>query len=226
MRLGPTCFITGTDTGVGKSVTTAALAAALAAAGVAVRALKPVASGVSPGTAGEDAELLAFGAGHAAEVAYAFEAPVSPHLAAEGESRRIDDTVIAEWIAARRAAVTLIEGVGGWEVPLRRDWRVSDWAARLGAPVIVVARNRLGVLNHTLLTVEAVRRRGLLVAGVVLTPPTESDASIAHNAAELRALLPDVAVRPMPWVPPGDRAALTAAGRALLVTTPGTPPGQ
>jgi dethiobiotin synthetase len=110
-----------------------------------------------------------------------------------------------------------VEGVGGWTVPLGPGWRVSDLAVELGAPVLVVARNRLGVLNHTLLTVEAVQQSGLLVAGVVLTPPDAPDASIELNAAALRELLPGLTVRSMRWVPPWDRPALAAAGRALLL---------
>jgi dethiobiotin synthetase len=216
MRVGPRLFVTGTDTGVGKTVVTAALAAALAEAGVRVRALKPVASGVAPGEVGEDAALLALADGHPPASAYTFALPVSPHLAAEAEGVRIEEARVAAWIEANRGDVTLVEGVGGWEVPLRRDWRVSAWAAALGAPVLVVARNRLGMLNHTLLTVEAVRARGLVVAGVVVTPPAEADASTGGNAAELARLLPDVAVRAMAWVPAGRRDALVGAGRALL----------
>ncbi len=217
MRVHPRLFITGTDTGVGKSVVTAALAAALADAGVAVRALKPIASGVEPGTAGEDAGLLALAEHHPAETACAFEAPLSPHLAARDVGQVLDREAIRAWVLARCAAVTLLEGVGGWTVPLGPGWRVSDLAADFGAPVLVVARNRLGVINHTLLTVEAIRASGLTVAGLVLTPPEAAEPSVHRNAHALRELLPDLSVRAMRWVPPWDRAALASAGRALLL---------
>lgn len=216
MRLAEGLFVTGTDTGVGKTVTTAALAAALAGAGVDVRALKPVASGVPAGDPGEDAALLGFAAGHAPAGAVRLRAPVSPHRAAALEGRAIDPADLLDWIHARRGAVTLVEGAGGWEVPLTPRFRVSHLAAALGWPVLVVALDRLGVLNHTLLTVEAVQRAGVAVAGVVLVDGPE-DASTPHNAADLRALLPRVAVRRLPRLPALDRATLAAAGRALLV---------
>ena len=218
MKLGPVLFVTGTDTGVGKTVVTAALAAALADAGVAVAALKPVASGVPQGEWGEDAELLGLAAGHAPKVAARFAAPVSPHLAAELEGVSLEPEELLAWVRREQAAgVTLIEGAGGWEVPLTRSWRVADFAAALGAPVLVVARNRLGMLNHTLLTVGAVAARGLPVAGVVVTPGDAEDRSSSSNAGELRGLLPGVSVREMRRINPAVRAELGVAGRQLLV---------
>ncbi len=216
MRLGARLFITGTDTGVGKTVVTAALAAALASVGVRVKALKPIASGVVPPSPGEDATLLAFAANHSPRSLYGLEAPLSPHLAAEREGVTIDPASLAAFVHEEAGDVTLVEGVGGWEVPLTAAWRVSSWAEAWGAPVLVVARNRLGVLNHTLLTVNAVRSRGLTVAGVVVTPPLEADPSTETNAEALQRQLPGVAVRSMLWVSPWDRLALAAAGRRLL----------
>ncbi len=217
MRVAPLVFVTGTDTGVGKTVVTAALAAALADAGVGVRALKPIASGVEAGSAGEDATLLGLAARHPPMTAVALEAPVSPHLAAERQGVVIEAGPILEWILAHRGDVTLIEGVGGWEVPLSRTWRGSTLAEMLGAPVLVVARNRLGVLSQVLLTVAAVQARGLTVAAIVLTPPVDDDPSVASNAAELASLCPGIAVRSMVWVAPWDRVALADAGRRLFV---------
>lgn len=215
MRLGDALFVTGTDTGVGKTVVAAALAAALADAGVRVRALKPVASGVAPGQAGEDAATLGEAAGHPPSGLVRLAAPLSPHRAAELEGARIEPSAVLAWIGACRGEVTLVEGAGGFEVPITLRWRMSDLAVALGWPVLVVAANRLGTLNHTLLTVEAVRRRGLLVAGVVLVDHAVDDAS-PHNADDLRRLLPDVAVVRLPRLPRLDRPALADAGRALL----------
>jgi dethiobiotin synthetase len=215
MRLHRSVFVTGTDTGVGKTVVAASLAAALARAGVAVRALKPVASGVSPGEPGEDAALLALAAGHAPASYQRLRAPLSPHRAAalEGVTLRLD--AIVDWIRDNLGEVTVVEGVGGWEVPIAPPHRVSDLAAALGFPVVVVAPNRLGVLNHTLLTVEAVRRRGLVVAGVAVVGAGEDD-SARHNLADLQALLPGVSVRPFPWLASLGVDELAAAGRGLL----------
>ncbi len=215
MRLDRGLLVTGTDTGVGKSVVTAALAAALAEAGVAVRALKPVASGVEPGDPGEDAALIGAAAGHAPASFLRLRTPVSPHRAAALEGVTVDPAAIVAWVQANAGAVTLVEGAGGWEVPFAADWRVSHLGVALGWPVLVVAADRLGVLNHTLLTVAAVRRAGLPVAGVVLTGPEVGGAPM-DNRAELVDLLVDVAVRRMPWLPSLDRAALAEAGRDLL----------
>lgn len=217
MRLDRGLLITGTDTGVGKTVVSASLAAALATAGVRVRALKPVASGVEPGDPGEDAALLGLAAGHAPASFLRFRAPLSPHRAAALDGVPVDPDAILAWVRQNEGDVTLVEGAGGWEVPLAPDWRVSHLARALGWPVLVVAADRLGVLNHTLLTVAAVRHAGLAVAGVVLTGPAPgADASTTSNHADLRALLPDVAVRRVPWLPTLDRAALAGAGRTLL----------
>jgi dethiobiotin synthetase len=219
MRLGSRLFVTGTDTGVGKSVVTAALAAALCDAGVNVRALKPVASGCAPGSPGEDAALLALADGHAAESAVSLVAALSPHLAAREENREVSPEQVLAWIRERQAETTLVEGVGGWAVPLLRGYRVSDLAHAFGAPVLLVARNRLGVLNHTLLTFDAIVRAGLSVAGIVLTPAESDVPASRHNLAALQELLPGVAVRAMGWVSPWNRSELAAAGRALLLAS-------
>ncbi|MFZ5478196.1 MAG: dethiobiotin synthase [Myxococcota bacterium] len=216
MRLDSGLFVTGTDTGVGKTVVTASLAASLARAGVRVRALKPVASGVPAGEAGEDAELLARASGHAPASAIRLRAPLSPHRAAALEGTAVVVDAVAGWVRDNAGEVTLVEGVGGWEVPLAPPLRVSDLAVALGFPVLVVAPNRLGVLNHTLLTVEAVRRRGLVVAGVALVGGAGDDPSAAHNLADLRGLLEGVAVRPFPWLADLTVERLAEAGRGLL----------
>lgn len=224
MRLGDVLFVTGTDTDVGKTVVSACLAAA-AAEGVAgadaraVRALKPVASGVPEGHPGEDAALLARAAGH--EVPHGgvrLRLPASPHRAARAEGVPIDPDAVLSWIGEERGTLTIVEGVGGWEVPITPELRVSAFAQRLGWPVLVVASDRLGALNHTLLTVEAVRSRGLPLAGVVLVAgPGVAGAGPTANLDDLRELLPGVAVRFLPRLPDLERPTLAAAGRALLV---------
>lgn len=211
-------FVSGTDTEVGKTVTTACLAAALRNYGP-VRALKPVASGVQAGTEGEDATLLAGAAGHPIPSgSVKLRAPRSPARAAREEGVVVDLQTVADWVAANveRGGATLVEGVGGWEVPVGASWRVADLAESLGWPVLVVASDRLGVINHTLLTVAAVRLRGLRVAGVVLTR-SDSDG----NREDLRALLPDLPIVSMATLElsAGNRPlveVLAEAGAALL----------
>jgi dethiobiotin synthetase len=210
MRLADGLFVTGTDTGVGKTVVTAALAAALREAGVRVAALKPVQSGDDG-----DAQVIGAAAGHEPAVRHSFAAPVSPHRAAALEGAKVDADEVSTWVEARRGAVTLVEGAGGWMVPYAPGFFVADLAESLGWPVLLVAKNRLGVLNHTLLTVEAVRRRGLVIAGIVLVDGGD-DASAPTNAEDLRMLLPNVPLRRLPRLTSLDGAALAAAGRALL----------
>jgi dethiobiotin synthetase len=216
MRLAEGLFVTGTDTHVGKTVVTSALAAALARADVRVRALKPVASGVPDGEDGEDAVAIAAAAGHPPASFLRLTAPLSPHRAAALAGVDVDVDALLAWIRANAGAATIVEGAGGWMVPITPRFRMSDLAAALGWPVLVVAADRLGVLNHTLLTVEAIRARGLPVAGVALVAQADPDDSAAHNLRDLQALLPDVAVRAMPWLAGRDRATLAEAGAGLL----------
>lgn len=195
-------FVTGIDTDVGKSVVTACLAAAARAHGSVVAA-KPVASGVATGTAGEDAERLALGAGHPPTVFATYATPVSPHRAALLEGRPVPDRLL-DWVAALDADTVLVEGAGGWRVPLSPTLWMADLARATAGPCIVVAADRLGVLNHTLLTVEAITRDGFDVLGVVLNQGMvrADDVSTASNLDDLRALL-DVPVVPLPHV--GDQ---------------------
>jgi dethiobiotin synthetase len=217
MSAGRRLFVTGTDTEVGKSVVTACLAASARGRGT-VRAVKPVASGVPARERGEDATLLGFAAGHAPIVWGTWQTPVSPHRAAMLEGLPVPHDLL-DRIRGVRADTVLVEGVGGWRVPLCLEpalW-VSDLARATAGPVLVVAANRLGVLNHTLLTVEAVRAEGLQVAAVVLNegaPAASDDRSRAWNHADLQALL-DVPVHRIPRVDPGDAGSLRRAGDAL-----------
>ena len=138
--------------------------------------------------------------------------PASPHRAAIAEGAVLSPEAILDWIGEERGTITLVEGVGGWEVPITADFRVSALAERLGWPVLIVAGDKLGALNHTLLTVEAVRAKGLLVAGIVLVAGPEPTA----NLEDLRALLPNTPVRTLPRLPNLERQTLAEAGRALL----------
>lgn len=202
--LPPQLFITGTDTEVGKTVVTAAIAAATGSV-----ALKPIASGVAPGTVSEDAALLALASGGVAECARTWVEPVSPHRAAELNGDPVSLALLMDWIRARSAPEMLVEGVGGWRVPISWDFGVPELAQALNFPVLIVAANRLGVLNHTLLTLDAVRASGLEVAGVVLNNLGGQDASQASNLADLRRLS-EVQVWDFPRLTGLSRAQLAA----------------
>ena len=209
-------FVTGTDTGVGKSVVAAAICAALAARGERVAAFKPAVSGLDDdsGEFGYDHELLASvaSAGQASEdvAPWRFGPPVSPHLAAEVAGERIEP---AQLVSAARAHDLLVcEGVGGLLVPITPGYLVRDLAIDLELPVIVVARTGLGTINHTLLTVEAARAAGLKVAGVVMTPWPEEPSEMERSNRATVERLADLRVSALP---PTVRDRLAEAGACL-----------
>ena len=218
-------FVTGTGTGVGKTVLSAALLAALAAADERVMAHKPVLTGLDepPGEWPRDHELLARVAGMAPdEVAPLRYGPaVAPHLAAELAGARLDPAEVAARAVAAlrdaeaRGAVAIVEGVGGLLVPLAEGYLVRDLAARLGLPLLIAAPAGLGTINHTLLTLEAARAAGLEVRAVVLTPwPALPDAMEESNRDTI-ARLGEVEVEGLPLVPAPTLTALTHAGGPL-----------
>ena len=209
-------FVTGTDTGVGKSVVAASLCAALAARGERVAAFKPVVTGLDdkPGEFGHDHELLAAtaNAGQAAEevAPYRFGPPLSPHFAAELAGERIEPAQLLH--AARAHELLVCEGVGGLLVPITTGYLVRDLAIDLELPVVVAARTGLGTINHTLLTVEAARTAGLSVAGVVMTPWPAEPAQIERSNRETIERLSGVGVS---GLPPTGRDGLAEAGAHL-----------
>jgi dethiobiotin synthetase len=219
-------FVTGTDTGVGKTVVAGAIAAALRAGDMRIAAYKPVVTGLDePVEAGwpRDHELLAAAAGTRPEAVapHTFGPPVSPHLAAElaGTALALDDMVTAASaaVAEAHAEVLVAEGVGGLLVPLTAEASVRDLAEALRLPLVIAARPGLGTISHTLLTLEAARAAGLRVAAVVLTPwPAAPSAMEASNRATI-ARLGRVEVATLPLLPDGSPASLAAGGAALPV---------
>jgi dethiobiotin synthetase len=212
-------FFTGTDTGVGKTLVTAGVARALRAAGRDVVVCKPVATGAQPtgtGWLADDTAALAEAAGVAGDwervTPWAFPDPVAPPLAARrrGVSLALPEIVAAVRSRARPGAALLVEGVGGLLCPLTEGETVADLTRALALPLVVVARRSLSTLNHTLLTLEAARGRGLAVAGVVVseTVPPEGLAD-ETNVDELRRLgVPVLAV--VPHQPGGARGVIPA----------------
>ena len=165
-------FVTGTNTGVGKTVITRALVRAARLRGIDAVALKPVESGVVPGEA-TDASALAAAAdrGDASEslTAYAFRTPVSPHLAARIEGCSIEPERIQRFLTEwqTQASFVIAEGAGGLLVPLAPNVTFADVIAASGFSLVIVAPDVLGTINVTLLTLEAAARRNIPVAGVV-----------------------------------------------------------
>jgi len=221
------CFVTGTDTGVGKTHASATLLHALRAAGRQAVGMKPVASGSEwRGDHWHNDDVAQLRAASAVDVPRALtcpfllRTPASPHLAAAAEGARITREPIRAAFAAlqARADAVVVEGVGGFRVPLDGapaadgGWDTADLAVMLGLPVVLVAGIRLGGINHALLTAEAVRARGLRLAGWIANR-IDPDMDLAdENIDTLRRTLDAPLLGTLPWqVPPAE-----AAGRLAL----------
>jgi dethiobiotin synthetase len=199
-------FITGNDTGVGKTYVGALIARELAAAGQTVAVYKPVASGCreeSGHLVADDAIALWEAAGRPGKLERVcpqrFAAPLAPHLAARSEGKRIDSDLLRRGLDywRERSKIVIVEGVGGLMSPVGEEEYVADLAAEFRYPLVVVARNSLGVISQTLQTliVAATFRDGLPVAGIVLNRigDASDDASIDSNHDELvRRAIPPV----------------------------------
>lgn len=204
-------FVTGTDTGVGKTVVACALVSALRERGIDIGVMKPCETGV--GTEGPlDAIALARAAGDPDPIEQVcpvqLALPAAPSIAAEHEGRVVEiDTLVDGY---RRLAghhdFMVVEGAGGLLVPIRPPTTMADLAHALGLPILVVARASLGTINHTLLTLAEAERRGLGLAGVVASHSSGvlSDADAA-NFAHLREALGDRLVGEIPPLAPGAR---------------------
>ncbi|MBN1493303.1 MAG: dethiobiotin synthase [Candidatus Omnitrophica bacterium] len=191
-------FIVGTDTEVGKTIVSAGLIRVLRKYGKDTKALKPIATGCEQRDGGlysEDAALLAA----AAEIKddrevtpIRYSLPLSPHVAATLEGSAIDVKALLKMCASyiKNNEFTVVEGIGGLLVPITRDYFVSDLIADLGLPVIVVGRVNLGAINHTLLTVEALKKRSLTIKGIIFNTLQERETTTVEktNPAVIREL--------------------------------------
>ncbi|MFT4177657.1 MAG: dethiobiotin synthase [Luteolibacter sp.] len=182
-------FIAGTDTGVGKTYVTRLLLNALREEGREAVGYKPIACGDQ-----DDARILSEASGDLPldEInPLHLNSPTAPYVACMLENRSISpaDLVAGYHSFAGKHETVLVEGVGGWEVPIAPNYRVSDFAKDLNLPVILVAANRLGALNHILLTVDAIRAKGLPIAGIYLNQlQDEMDTSMITNKGVIEDL--------------------------------------
>ncbi|MEW5911762.1 MAG: dethiobiotin synthase [Thermodesulfobacteriota bacterium] len=220
-------LVVGTDTGVGKTLVCAGLTLALRRAGVEAGYLKPVASGCLPtpaGPASPDAMLVARLAGLSEEPAalnpVCLAAPLAPLAAARAEGAAVDlPAVLAacqEFMATR--AFTVVEGVGGLLVPLAPGATLLDLAAGLGLPALVVGRPGLGTVNHTLLTIDALRGRGLAVPGFVFSaaaPLPGDDPSLANNPALVSEFCGAAFLGALPYLGPEEQLDAEALHQAV-----------
>lgn len=177
-------FITAIGTNVGKTFFTSALCHQLREQNKQVRALKPVISGYdeSDHNASDTGILMqASGETNRDETSpWRYAAPLSPHLAAAIENRPIDPFALVKWCQQRitKEIITLIEGVGGIMVPITPDYTVLDWMRALDIPVILVAGTYLGAINHTLLSIDQLKRHGLMIHAVVISQSVEYDCGL------------------------------------------------
>ncbi len=220
-------FVTGTDTGVGKTRVAAALLRALAARGSRAVGMKPIAAGVAPGASrnADVTTLLAAGnlAPSLADVnPYSFSSPIAPHLAAAEAGTMLELEPIAAAYARLAAAadIVVVEGAGGALVPLSGRVDMLDIPARLDLPVLLVVGIRLGCLNHALLSALAIAARGLRLAGWIANRIDAEMLAADDNVAALAARLPAPLIDDLPWRPDQDRSAMLSerAIRALALS--------
>ena len=222
-------FVTGTDTGIGKTLVSSAMLHLLAGSGLRAVGMKPVAAGldaIDGAWCNDDVERLHAAGNVDAPLAlrcpYLLRAPMSPHLAAKEEGVRIALPPMLSAFAglAARADAVVVEGVGGFCVPFGDDLDSADLAVALGLPVVLVVGLRLGCLSHALLTAEAVRARGLVLAGWVASMVDPSMLAPQANLQTLRTRLgaPLLGVVPYLQQPKAAQAARHIDLRALRGT--------
>ena len=235
MKPAPCFAIVGTDTEVGKTMVACGLARAMTNAGYSVLAVKPVETGCTDEQIHkQDGAMLAQATGQAepSSALFKFPAPVAPPVAADlvGEELDYHKLICAVRAALSVGHIRICEGAGGLLSPLTWSATMLEVCRDLEATAVVVAANRLGVINHTLLTVEVLRQANIPVGAVVLnhchsmtdsnhlSPSDRVDASVETNLSSLRRLLPDIPVVFMPWVESMADAAYHLAGFAVSLT--------
>lgn len=215
-------FITGTDTEIGKTFSTCALLHAARARGLRALGMKPVAAGaewVNGEFLNEDAARLraagSFDPGLALLNPYCLASPIAPHIAAREEGVRIEPARIRTAFDSLRAQadLLLVEGVGGFRVPLGDDYDSADLARDLGLPVILVVGLRLGCINHALLSVEAIAARGLTFAGWIANRVDPAMLRVDENLAALQKGLPEPLLGVLPFREDRDAALAATALR-------------
>jgi dethiobiotin synthetase len=199
-------FITGTDTEIGKTYVSAALIRHLAGQGHRVAGMKPVASGCETTTKGlRNDDALALMAAANVELPYdvvnpyAFEPAIAPHIAAQQAGRSIDIERIGTLAHSIEADYLVVEGVGGWCVPLDESVLLASMAKALADEVIIVVGMRLGCINHGLLTAAQVERDGMPLKGWIANHVDPDMQAQSENLATLKSLMPAPLLGVLPW---------------------------
>ena len=220
-------FIAGTDTDVGKTSIAAGLLAKARHQGQSTLAIKPVASGCETTAHGlRNADALALIAESSVQLPYAqinpfaFAPAIAPHIAAQEQGIELSSRQLAgaiQQVLAQQADFTLVEGAGGWRVPLSSRELLSDVAKAIQLPVILVVGIRLGCISHALLTAEAIQADGLTLAGWVANIIDPDTARLTENLATLTELMPAPCLGTVPFLQPYSAAAV-----AEYLTLPST----
>lgn len=223
--MGRAWFVTGTDTNVGKTFVSTALARAFRRRGLSTGVMKPVETGcptVEGVLAPLDAMALKDASGTEDSIdlinPFRYAPGLAPLVAAKMEDKAIEPAVIKnafDWVRSTHD-VTIVEGAGGLLVPVTEEMTMAEIARLLDIPVIIVAATRLGAINHTALTVECAMARGILVAGIILnnlSGPGTSDISIAKNASAIERL---TGVRILAEIPYNKKEAPSVSGEGLF----------
>jgi dethiobiotin synthase len=196
-------FITGTDTGVGKTVAAAAVLHRYRGAAP-LRYWKPIQTGIEQDDDTEEVRRLGACADHEIfDEGVRLPRPLSPHLAARCAGQTIDLRALLALLPAAEDTRWIVEGAGGLLVPLNDSEDIADWISLLGLPVMVVARTSLGTINHTLLTLEALRVRSLRIAGVLMVGDRNAD-----NRAAIERYGKTCVIGEMPRIDPLSRETL------------------
>lgn len=218
------CFVTGTDTEIGKTLVSSALLHALGQAGVRAAGMKPIAAGARwQGGAwhNDDVDMLAAAAplklARELTTPYLLQEPAGPHIAAALEGIRIELSRILDCYRQVRAQAeaVVVEGVGGFRVPLTDDDDTADLARELALPVVLVVGLRLGCISQALLTAEAIAARGLLLAGWVANTV---DPALGHMAANIEAIAARIGAPLLGHVPRLAQPTAAAAAACLNLT--------
>lgn len=217
-------FVTGTDTGVGKTLISAALIHSLRNENVRVSGMKPIASGcieTDHGLKNEDADLLLQASNVDADYdlicPYRFRPPIAPHIAAQEQGAVISIKYIMECYRHLQSSSdkVVVEGVGGWQVPLDEQKSMSDLAIELDLPVIIVVGGRLGCINHALLTADSILASGLSVAGWVFNQIDPDMQQVAAVKQTLQNRMPGRLIADIPWHENPDFQEISRSFRGL-----------
>ncbi|MCC5825327.1 dethiobiotin synthase [Alkalimonas sp.] len=216
-------FVTGTDTDAGKTYVSRALLQGLAQAGYRTVGAKPIAAGVD--SSGKNPDALALQAASSVSLDYAainpvlLQAAVAPHLAAVIEQQPLDEAVLSQQLSdlKQQAELVLVEGAGGWLLPLSASRYLSDWVAEQQLPVLLVVGIKLGCLNHAMLTVREIERSGLRLLGWVANCIDPTMQLQQENIADLQQRIPAPCLGVLPHQPAGASPKLQQQLAATLL---------